>query len=70
VFEMIAAVERAVGHPIPHRVVGRRAGDQPVSYADVSKAERELGWRAERTVDNMCVDHWEWQRTHPDGFSR
>ena len=68
VFEMIDAVERAVGHPIPRRVVGRRAGDQPVSYADVTKAERELGWRAERTIDNMCVDHWRWQRTHPDGF--
>ncbi len=68
VLEMIAAAERAVGHPIPRRVVGRRPGDQPVSFADVSKAERELGWRAERTIDNMCVDHWEWQRTHPDGF--
>jgi UDP-glucose 4-epimerase len=70
VFEMIDAVERAVGHSIPRRVVGRRAGDQPVSYADVTKAERELAWRAERTIDNMCVDHWEWQRTHPDGFPR
>ncbi len=70
VFEMIDAVERAVGHPIPRRVVGRRPGDQPVSFADVTKAERELGWRAERTIDNMCVDHWEWQRTHPDGFPR
>jgi len=70
VFEMIDAVERAVGQPIPRRVVGRRAGDQPVSFADVSKAERELGWRAERTIDNMCADHWEWQRTHPEGFPR
>jgi UDP-glucose 4-epimerase len=68
VFEMIDAVERAVGHPIPRRVVGRRAGDQPVSFADVTKAERDLGWRAERTIDNMCSDHWHWQRTHPDGF--
>ena len=68
VLEMVDAVERAVGRPIPRRVVGRRPGDQPVSYADVTKAERELGWRAERTIDNMCVDHWEWQRTHPDGF--
>ncbi len=68
VFEMIDAVERAVGQPIPRRIVGRRAGDQPVSYADVTKAERELGWRAERTVDTMCVDHWHWQLTHPDGY--
>ena len=68
VLEMIDAVERAVGQPIPRRIVERRPGDQPVSYADVAKADRELGWRAERTIDNMCVDHWEWQRTHPDGF--
>jgi len=68
VLEMIDAVERAVGQPIPRRIVDRRPGDQPVSFADVGKAERELGWRAERTIDNMCVDHWEWQRTHPDGF--
>jgi len=70
VFEMIDAVERAVGQPIPRRVVGRRAGDQPLSYADASRAERDLGWRAERTIDNMCADHWEWQRTHPEGFPR
>jgi UDP-glucose 4-epimerase len=69
VLEMVAAAERAVGQPIPHRIVERRAGDQPVSFADVARAERELGWRAERTIDNMCADHWAWQRTHPDGFS-
>ena len=68
VFEMIDAVERAVGNPIAQRIVGRRAGDQPVSYADASRAESELGWRAERTIDDMCADHWEWQRTHPEGF--
>ncbi len=70
VLEMIDAAERVVGHPIARRIVGRRAGDQPVSYADVSKAERELGWRAVRTIDDMCADHWSWQRTHPDGFPR
>jgi UDP-glucose 4-epimerase len=69
VIEVVAAAERAVGHRIERRVVGRRAGDQPVSYADVGKAATELGWRAERTIDDMCVDHWRWQRTHPDGFA-
>jgi len=66
--EVVAAAERAVGHPIRRRVVGRRPGDQPVSYADVGRASTELGWRAERTIDDMCADHWRWQRTHPDGF--
>jgi len=68
VLEMVAAAERAVGQPIPKRVVERRAGDQPVSFADVTRAQRELGWRAERTVDNMCIDHWRWQRANPAGF--
>jgi UDP-glucose 4-epimerase len=68
VSEMVAAAERAVGHPIPHKVVGRRPGDQPVSYADPTRAHTELGWRAERTIDNMCADHWNWQRQNPDGY--
>lgn len=66
--EMVAAASRAVGHEIPHRIVGRRPGDQPVSFADPSLAADELGWRAERTIDNMCVDHWNWQRNNPMGF--
>ncbi len=70
VFEMIDAVERAVGHPIPRRVVGQALRRSAGLVRRRDKAERELGWRAERTIDNMCVDHWEWQRTHPDGFAR
>jgi UDP-glucose 4-epimerase len=68
VTEMVAAAERAVGHPIPHRIAARRPGDQPVSYADPTRAHDELGWRAERTVDNMCHDHWRWQQANPDGY--
>ena len=68
VLEVVAAAERAVGEPIPHRIVGRRPGDLPVSFADATKAQAELGWRAEHTIDNMCVDHWNWQRLNPDGY--
>ena len=68
VMDIVAAAARAVGHDIPYRVVGRRPGDTAVSYADPSLAQEELQWRAERTIDNMCADHWNWQRTHPDGF--
>ena len=68
VLEVVAAAEKAVGHPIPHRIVGRRPGDLAVSFADPTKAQDELGWRAEYTIDNMCVDHWNWQRQHPDGY--
>lgn len=68
VLEMLHAFERAVGHELPHRVVARRAGDVAVSFADPSKAHAELGWRATRTVDDMCVDTWRWQQANPTGY--
>ena len=68
VMEIVAAAARAVGHDIPFKVVSRRPGDQAVSFADPSKAHQELQWRAERTIDNMVHDHWNWQRNNPDGF--
>jgi UDP-glucose 4-epimerase len=66
--EVLASFERAVGRPIPHRIGPRRAGDAPVSYADVRKAERDLGWHAARSLDEMCADHWRWQRENPQGY--
>ncbi|MDN5794840.1 MAG: UDP-glucose 4-epimerase GalE [Intrasporangium sp.] len=68
VLEMLHAFERAVGHELPHRIVDRRVGDVAVSYADPGKANAELGWRASRTVDDMCVDTWRWQQANPHGF--
>ena len=68
VFEMLHAFERAVGRELPYEVVGRRAGDVAVSFADPSKANAELGWRATRTIDDMCVDTWRWQSQNPTGF--
>ena len=68
VFEMLHAFERAVGRELPYEVVGRRAGDVAVSFADPSKANAELGWRATRTIDDMCVDTWRWQSQNPKGF--
>lgn len=68
VLQMLAASSKAVGHDIAYEIVGRRAGDAPVVYADPSYANRELGWSATRTIDDMCVDHWRWQSTHPWGF--
>jgi UDP-glucose 4-epimerase len=60
VLELVAAFERASGVTLPRRAAPRRPGnvDIPYSYADVSKAERELGWRAEFTPDDMCRDVW------------
>jgi UDP-glucose 4-epimerase len=68
VFEVLHAFERACGKQIPYQVVERRPGDLPVSYADVSKAERELGWKAIRNLETMCADVWRWQSTNPNGY--
>jgi len=61
VLEMVRAFERASGRAIPFQVVGRRPGDIAACYADVSLAQRELGWKAERSVEQMCADAWRWQ---------
>jgi UDP-glucose 4-epimerase len=68
VLEMLHAFERAVGRALPHRVVDRRPGDVAVSFADPSRANAELGWRATRTIDDMCVDTWRWQSQNPTGY--
>lgn len=69
VFEMIAAFEKASGKQIPYEVVGRRPGDVDVCYADASKAEKELGWKANKTVVEACADSWRWQSQNPNGYS-
>lgn len=56
VLAMVRAFEEVSGSPLPHRIVGRRAGDLAVIYADPSKAERELGWKATRTVEDAIRD--------------
>jgi UDP-glucose 4-epimerase len=68
VLEAVAAFEAASGRPIAYRVVERRPGDIAECYADPTKAERELGWRAEYDLEDMCRDVWRWQSQHPDGF--
>jgi len=68
VLEVLASFERACGSPIAHRVVERRPGDSAVSYASTAKAERELGWRAQYSMDEMCVDSWRWQQNNPNGY--
>ncbi len=70
VLEVIAAFERASGKNIPHKIVARRPGDVATSYADPTRAERELGWRAVRTLDDMCADAWRWQSQNPNGYNK
>jgi UDP-glucose 4-epimerase len=69
VLEVIAAYERASGRKVAYAIGPRRAGDVAASYADPALAERLLGWRATRSLDDMCADSWRWQQSHPNGFS-
>ncbi len=68
VLEAVAAFERACGKPIPYRFAPRRPGDVPACYADPSRANRELGWRAELDLGDMCRDAWRWQSRNPAGY--
>ena len=68
VLEMIHGFERAVGHPLPYVIAPRRPGDLDASYADPSKAYNELGWKAVKTLDDMCVDSMRWQSMNPNGY--
>ena len=68
VMEVLKAFCEAVGQEIPYVIDGRRDGDLPESYADVSKAKQELGWEAKKTLRDMCVDSLRWQRQNPDGY--
>ncbi|HET7201046.1 MAG TPA: UDP-glucose 4-epimerase GalE [Burkholderiales bacterium] len=68
VLEAIRAFERACGRSIPFERVGRRAGVIAECYADPSLAEKILGWRAVKSLDDMCRDAWRWQSANPQGY--
>lgn len=68
VLELLRAFERASGRPIPFEVVARRPGDIDASYADPGLAQRELGWQATRTIDDICASAWKWQSENPNGY--
>ncbi len=69
VLEIIKAFSKACGRNLPYDIKPRRAGDIAACYADCSKAERELGWRAELSIEQACADSWRWQSQNPNGFS-
>ncbi|HDQ72657.1 MAG TPA: UDP-glucose 4-epimerase GalE [Chloroflexi bacterium] len=69
VLEVISAFERAAGREIPYEIVDRRPGDAAECYADPGKADRELGWKATRDIDEMCADVWRWQSNNPNGYA-
>jgi UDP-glucose 4-epimerase len=61
VLEMVRAFEKASGKAVPYKIVARRPGDIAACYANPALAEQELGWRAEKNLEQMCVDTWRWQ---------
>ncbi|XP_076953202.1 UDP-glucose 4-epimerase GEPI48-like [Bidens hawaiensis] len=68
VLEMVAAFEKVSGKKIPLVISGRRPGDAEVVYASTAKAERELNWKAENGIEEMCRDQWNWASKNPYGY--
>ena len=68
VLDVIHAFEKACGVKIPYVIKPRRAGDIATCYCDASKAEKELGWKAENGIREMCEDSWRWQSNNPQGY--
>lgn len=68
VLDVIHAFEEASGKEIPYVIDPRRPGDIAECYADPAKAEKELGWKAEYDLLQMCKDSWNWQSKNPDGY--
>src|SRR4030066_1116704 len=66
VMEVIQAFEKACQHEIPYQVMERRPGDTAISFADPTKANNELNWYAQKTMEDMCLDAWRWQAQNPD----
>ncbi len=69
VLDIVHAFEKCVGHKIPYEIKPRRAGAIPECYADCTKAYEELGWKAQKTLDDMCADSWRWQTQNPNGYN-
>lgn len=68
VLDMVKAFSKACGKEIPYEIKPRRAGDIAMCYADPTKALKVLGWKAERGLDEMCADTWNWQSQNPNGY--
>lgn len=68
VLDLVHAFEKASGKQIPYEFAARRPGDLAEYYADPSRAEKELGWKTELTLEDACRDTWNWQSQNPNGY--
>jgi UDP-glucose 4-epimerase len=66
---MVKAFEKVNDIKIPYVIAPRRPGDVDECYADSSKAAKMLGWKAEKTLEDMCADTWNWQKNNPNGYA-
>jgi len=70
VLDLVNAFQRVNDIQIPYAIVDRRPGDVARCYSDASKALEKLGWKAEKTLDDMCRDAWRWQSNNPNGYRK
>lgn len=69
VLDVLKAYNKACGRELPYVICPRRPGDTDASYSDPTLAEKELGWKAEYGIDDMCRDSWNWQKNNPNGYN-
>lgn len=70
VLDVVKNFEKATGQKIPYVITKRRPGDIDKCYADPTKAYKELGWKAEKSLEDMCRDSWNWQKNNPNGYDK
>ncbi len=68
VLEVVSAFEAASQRKVPYRTTERRVGDDAICFADSTKAEREIAWKASRGLSEMMSDAWRWQSMNPNGY--
>lgn len=69
VLELVSMFESVTGKSVPYNIVGRRAGDVAISFADASAAKKLLGWQTTKTLEDICRDAWNWQSQNPQGYN-
>lgn len=69
VLDVVKCFQKVTGRKVPYVVTKRRPGDIDKCYADPSKACKELGWKAEKNLEDMCRDAWNWQKNNPNGYA-
>ena len=68
VLDLVNAFEKENNIKIPYIIKNRRPGDVATCYADTTKAEKELGWKSEKSIEDMVIDSWRWQKNNPNGY--